>query len=87
MKRLMLAGSLLVCVRHAGFADGLFWVVGNRADREMRHRHQESGRDRRHLVCGWALQIAWRCQSCPLDDIGAVPRPIRRTMLEADDDK
>ena len=31
MKRLMLAGSLLVCSAAAGLADELYWVVGNRA--------------------------------------------------------
>jgi hypothetical protein len=32
MKRLILAGSLLVLSATAGLADGLFWVVGNHAD-------------------------------------------------------
>jgi hypothetical protein len=31
MKRLILAGSLLVWSATAGLADGLYWVVGNRA--------------------------------------------------------
>jgi hypothetical protein len=31
MKRLILAGSLLVLSATAGHADGLYWVVGNRA--------------------------------------------------------
>ena len=31
MKRWMLAASLLALTSTAGFADGLFWVVGNRA--------------------------------------------------------
>jgi hypothetical protein len=31
MKRLILAGTLLVWSATAGFADGLYWVVGNRA--------------------------------------------------------
>ncbi len=31
MKRLMLAGSLLVWSATAGHADGLYWVVGNHA--------------------------------------------------------
>lgn len=32
MKRLMLAGTLLVWSATAGLADGLYWVVGNHAD-------------------------------------------------------
>jgi hypothetical protein len=31
MKRLMLAGSLLVWTTTSGLADGTFWVVGNQA--------------------------------------------------------
>ena len=31
MKRLMLAGGLLVFATTAGLADGMFWVVGNSA--------------------------------------------------------
>jgi hypothetical protein len=31
MKRLMLAGALVVATGTACFADGLYWVVGNRA--------------------------------------------------------
>lgn len=31
MKRLMLAGSYLLLATTASFADGLFWVTGNRA--------------------------------------------------------
>ncbi|MBR0969442.1 MULTISPECIES: hypothetical protein [Bradyrhizobium] len=31
MKRLILAGSLLLASGSVSFADGLFWVVGNRA--------------------------------------------------------
>jgi hypothetical protein len=32
MKRLMLAGSLLILSATGGLADGLYWVVGNHAD-------------------------------------------------------
>ena len=31
MKRLILAGAMMVAIGTAGFADGLYWVVGNRA--------------------------------------------------------
>jgi hypothetical protein len=31
MKRIILAGALLLASGTAGLADGLFWVVGNRA--------------------------------------------------------
>ncbi|MFZ2159885.1 MAG: hypothetical protein WAV72_27720 [Bradyrhizobium sp.] len=31
MKRLMLAVAMTAAIGTAGFADGLFWVVGNRA--------------------------------------------------------
>ncbi len=31
MKQLILAGAIIFATGTAGFADGLFWVVGNRA--------------------------------------------------------
>jgi hypothetical protein len=31
MKRLILAGSLIIAATSPGFADGLYWVVGNHA--------------------------------------------------------
>jgi hypothetical protein len=31
MKRLILAGAMVVAIGTAGFADGLYWVVGNHA--------------------------------------------------------
>jgi hypothetical protein len=31
MKSLILAGAMLLAIATASFADGLFWVVGNRA--------------------------------------------------------
>jgi hypothetical protein len=31
MKALMLAGAITLAIGTAGFADGLYWVVGNRA--------------------------------------------------------
>jgi hypothetical protein len=50
MKRLIFAGMLLLASGTASLADGLFWVVGNRATGKMQHRDQQSRDHRRRLV-------------------------------------
>ena len=69
MKALMLAGAMIVATGTASFADGLYWVVGNRATSkcDIVTSNPVINVTRRYLVRGRSLQFPRRRQARPLD--------------------
>ena len=67
MKPFLLAASILATTATAGMADGLYWVVGNRATSRCEIVTSNPGHIGRYLVLGRPVQITRRGETSSLD--------------------